>query len=150
MNPDPIPCCSDWRIMSGDEIVVLISTTDLPSWSATLITADSSVTLLVTGASGPMPLTTPVGATLIKRGATRMVAAVPARAPTSALITTIPRMPIRRRGVTGLTDGRGDRGAGSGGGGRNLGSLAIELSPILRWPVSAARQPKTRKDQQFP
>src|SRR6266567_2865428 len=115
MNPDPIPCCSDWRIMSGDEIVVLISTTDLPSWSATLITADSSVTLLVIGASGPMPLTTPVGATLIKRGATRIVAAVPAR----ALITTIPRMPIRRRGVAGLTDGRGDRGAGSEGGGRN-------------------------------
>src|SRR5207245_7361319 len=120
MNPDPIPCCSDWRIMSGDEIVVLISTTALPSWSATLITADSSVTLLVMGASGPMPPpTTPVGATLIKRGATRTVAAVPARAPTSALITTIQRIPIIRRGGAGLTTGRGDRGAGSEGGGRN-------------------------------
>src|SRR5437588_3113625 len=106
--------------MSGFEMVVLISTTALPSWSATLITADSSVTLLVMGASGPMPpLTTPLGATLIKRGATRIVAAVPASAPTSALITTIPRIPIRRRGAAGLTTGTGDRGAGSGGGGRN-------------------------------
>src|SRR2546423_12875188 len=106
--------------MSGDEIVVLISTTALPSWWATLITADSSVTLLVTGASGPMPPPpTLVGVTLIKRGATRMVAAVPARAPTSALITTIPSMPIRRRGVAGLSTGTGDRGAGSEGGGRN-------------------------------
>src|SRR5438270_402707 len=97
--------------MSGDEIVVLIPTTALPSWSATLITADSSVTLLVTGASGPMPPPpTVVGVTLIKRGATRIVAAVPARAPTSALITTIPSMPIRRRGVAGLSTGTGDRG----------------------------------------
>src|SRR2546425_2421414 len=135
--------------MSGDEIVVLISTTALPSWSATLITADSSVTLLVMGASGPMPPATPVGATLIRRGATRIVAAVPARAPTSALITTIPRMPMRRRGVAGLTTGRGDRGAGSEGGVRNCGSLAIELSPILRWPVSATGQRKPRKDQLF-
>src|SRR5205823_4449794 len=120
MKPEPIPCCSVWRIMSGDEIVVLISTTAFPSWSATLITADSSVTLLVMGASGPMPPPpTPVGVTLIKRGATRIVAAVPARAPTSALITTIQRIPIRRRGVAGLSTGTGDRGAGSGGGGRN-------------------------------
>src|SRR6266446_10932071 len=104
--------------MSGDEIVVLISTTALPSWSATLITADSSVTLLVMGASGPMPPATPVGATLIKRGATRIVAAVPARAPTSALITTMPRIPIRRRGMAVFSTGTGDRGAGSGGGGR--------------------------------
>src|ERR1700737_4291363 len=107
--------------ISGDEIVVLISTTALPSWSATLITADSSVRLLVIGAS-PRPLPAiPDGAALIKRGATRMVAGDPANAPTSALITTIPRMPIRRRGGAGFSTGSGDRGAGSGGGGRNWG-----------------------------
>src|SRR5437899_11478986 len=109
--------------MSGDEMVVLISTTALPSWSATLMTADSSVTLLVMGASGPMPPPTTVGATLIKRGATRIVAAVPASAPTSALITMIPRMPMRRRGVAGLTAGGGERGAGAEGGGGSGGAL---------------------------
>src|SRR6267378_7806424 len=102
---------------SGDEIVVLISTTAFPSWSATLITADSSVRLFGIGASGATTL--PDGVTLIKRGASRMVAAEPASAPTTALITTMPRMPIRRRGATGFTTGTGDRGAGSGGGGRN-------------------------------
>src|SRR2546423_6174283 len=104
--------------MSGDEIVVLISTTALPSWSATLITADSSVTLLVTGASGPMPPPpTLVGVTLIKRGATRMVAAVPARAPTRALVTTIPSMAIPRRGGAGFFPRPGGTGARGGGGG---------------------------------
>src|SRR3989442_12926303 len=112
--------------MSGFEIVVLISTTALPSWSATLITADSSVTLLVMGANGPMPPpTTPLGATLIKREATRIVAAVPASAPTSALITTMPRIPIRRRGMAGFSTGTGDGGGGSGGSGRNSGSPHI-------------------------
>src|SRR5712692_6342232 len=121
--------------MSGDEIVVLISTTAFPSWLATLITADSSVSVFVIGARGATTAL-PDGVTLIRRGASRMVAAEPARAPTSALVTTIPRMPIRRRGCTGFSTGRGDRGAGSGGGGRYCGSLAIELSPILRSPVS--------------
>src|SRR5260370_2746985 len=83
----------------------------------------------------------------MKRGASRMVAAEPARAPIKALITTIPRMPIRRRGWTGFSTGRGDTGAGSGEGGRYCGSLAIELSPILRSPVSATGQRKPRKDQ---
>src|SRR2546430_7168637 len=115
--------------MSGDEIVVLISTPALPSWSATLITADSSVTLLVMGASGPMPPPpTVVGVTLIKRGATRMVAAVPARAPTRPLITTIPRKPIPRRGVAGLFPRPGDRGARAGGGGGDWGSLALAIN----------------------
>src|SRR5260370_9165719 len=83
----------------------------------------------------------------MKRGASRMVAAEPARAPIKALITTIPRMPIRRRGWTGFSTGRGDTGAGSGEGGRYCGSLAIELSPILRSPVSATGERKPRKDQ---
>src|SRR2546423_5206481 len=102
--------------MSGDEIVVLISTTALPSWSATLITADSSVTLLVMGASGPMPPPpTVVGVTLIKRGATRMVAAVPARAPPPALDTTNPPMPLPPRRGAGLCPRPGREGGGAGG-----------------------------------
>src|ERR1700736_2004936 len=116
--------------VSGEEMVVLISTTALPSWSATLITADSSVRLLLIGARGAT--TFPVGVTLIQRGASRMVAAEPASAPTSAARTTMAMTPSRRRGLTGCSAGTGDNGAGSGGGeGRNLGSLAIELNPIL-------------------
>src|SRR5256884_8839951 len=103
--------------MSGDEIVVLISTTALPSWSATLITADSSVTLLVMGASGPMPPPpTPVGVTLIKRGATRIVAAVPGRGPAHALVPAVARVAIPRRGVGGLCPRPRGTGAGGGGG----------------------------------
>src|SRR2546430_17480972 len=98
--------------MSGDEIVVLISTTALPSWSATLITADSSVTLLVMGASGPMPPPpTVVGVTLIKRGATSMVAAVPGTAPPRAPVTTIPHIPLPRRRAGRLSP----RARGTGG-----------------------------------
>src|SRR2546423_12461304 len=109
--------------MSGDEIVVLISTTALPSWSATLITADSSVTLLVMGASGPMPPPpTVVGVTLIKRGATRMVAAVPARAAPRAPVTTIPRVPLPPRGGPRLVPRARGRGARAAGGGGGLGS----------------------------
>src|SRR5260370_39464345 len=83
----------------------------------------------------------------MKRGASRMVAAEPARAPTSALITTMPRMPIRRRGWTGFSTGRGDKSAGFGQGGGYLGSLRIELSPILCSPVLATGQRKPRKEQ---
>src|SRR5207302_1016828 len=71
MKPEPMPCRSCCRIISGEEIVVLISTTAFPSWSATLITADSSVRLFVIGASTVLP----DGVTLMKRGATRIVAA---------------------------------------------------------------------------
>src|SRR5260370_26902668 len=103
--------------MSGEETVVLISSTAFPSWLATLITADSSVSVFVIGASGATTAL-PDGVTLIRCGASDMVAAEPARAPTKALVTTIPRMPIRRRGGIGFSTGTGDSGAGSGGGGR--------------------------------
>src|SRR2546429_7584466 len=105
--------------MSGDEIVVLISTTALPSWSATLITADSSVTLLGMGASGPMPPPpTVVGGTLIKRGATGMVAAVPAQAPAHGAGTGGPRTPPPPRRVAAFSPRTDRPGARGGGGGR--------------------------------
>src|SRR5438270_4783259 len=127
-------------------MVVLISTTAFPSWAATLITADSSVRVLLIGASGATTVL-PVGVTLIKRGARKIVAPAPTSPPISALISTTGRIPIRRRGLTtGSTgDGRGDTGSGVGG--RNCGSLAIELRPILRWHLSAPGQWKPRKDQ---
>ena len=115
MKPDPMPCCSCCRKVSADVMVVLISTTAFPSWLATLITADSSVSVLLIGASGATRLL-PVGVTFIRRGATTMVAIEPASAPTMALRTTMPRMPRRRRGFgTGCAGGSG---AGSVGGGR--------------------------------
>src|ERR1700687_4611134 len=133
-------------MISGELIVVLISTTAFPDWAATLITADSSVRLCVRGASGATTAV-PEGVSLMNRGASRMVAAEPTRPPTIALISTVPRMPIRRRGCAGFSTGRGGRGGGSGGGGGEWGSLAIELSPILRSNLSATGQRKPRKDQ---
>src|SRR5437762_14227199 len=117
MKPDPMPCCSCCRKVSADVMVVLISTTALPARLAALITADSSVSVLLIGASGATSAL-PVEVTLISRGATTMVATDPASAPTTALMATMPRMPWRRRGFgTGCT-GDGDTGAGSVGGGR--------------------------------
>src|SRR5438132_1579667 len=104
MNPEPIPCCSCWTNRSGEEMVVLISTTALPSWSATLITADSSVRLLLIGARGATTVF-PVGVTLIQCGANRIVAAAPTSPPTTALITTMASVPIRRRGFTERSTG---------------------------------------------
>src|SRR5438067_13056647 len=104
-------------------MVVLISTTDFPARLATLITADSSVNVLLIGASGATRVL-PLGVTLISRGAATMVATESSSAPTAVLMTMIPWMPRRRRGFgTGCT-GDGDTGAASEGGGRSCGSLA--------------------------
>src|SRR5919201_6442029 len=156
MNPDPIPCRSCWRKMSGDSDVVLISTTDFPSWAATLMMADSSVSVFVIGASGATTVL-PDGVTLSRWGASRMVAAVPATAPTSALSRIMPSTHMPRRGLAldrggegkGLIGSTGgdDGDYGSGEGGRYCGSLAIELSSILRPHLSATGQWKPREDQ---
>src|SRR5260370_33905863 len=100
MKPEPIPCRSCSMNMSGDEIVVLISTTAFPSWLATLITADSSVSGFVIGASGATTAL-PDGVSLIRCGASDMVEAQPARAPPHGHLTTIATMPTQRLGDTG-------------------------------------------------
>src|ERR1700682_6076718 len=104
-------------MISGELIVVFISTTAFPDGAATLITAYSSVRLFVMGASGATTAV-PEGVSLMNRGASMMVAAEPTRPPTIALISTVPRIPTRRRGCAGFSTGKGDRGAGSGVGGR--------------------------------
>src|SRR4029077_18318039 len=109
---------SCWRNMSGEVIVVLISTTAFPACAATLITADSSVRLLVMGASGTTTAV-PEGVTLISCGANRMVAAEPTRPPMMAVARATAMKPVRRRGRAGFSTGTGERGAGSGVGGKN-------------------------------
>src|SRR2546422_6720889 len=96
-------------------MVFLTWPTVFPAWGATLITADSSVSVLLIGASGATRVL-PAGVTLIRREATTMVAIDPTRAPTTALMTMMPRMRNRRRGFgAGCAGGSG---AGSVGGGR--------------------------------
>src|SRR5947209_15869883 len=132
MKPEPMPCCSCCTNWSGDDTVVLISTTALPAWLATLITADSSVRLLLIGPSGATTVL-PEGVTLMKRGASSTVTAAPTSAPTSALRMTTAIGLIPRRGLGWAGDGTGENagsGAGSGDsgsveGGRYCGSLAI-------------------------
>src|SRR3979411_605746 len=106
-------------MISGEVIVVLISTTAFPAWAATVMTADSSVRLLVIGASGATTAV-PEGVTLISRVASRIVPAQPTRPPSIAAARTMAMMPPRRRGCAGFSTGTGDRGAGSGvGDGKN-------------------------------
>src|SRR5438445_8229901 len=100
--------------------------------------ADSSVRLFGTGAGGRTRLDPVLELDLLSSWAGKMVAPVPAIAPTAALSTAIASTPAPRRGRagdaaggTGLSGGTGfstGSDSGSGDGGMYRGSVAIVSS----------------------